>query len=36
VDLPVEHWTQRLLQAGSGGLCGMINASMLDGKVVQK
>ena len=28
VDLPVEHWTQRLLQAGCGGLCGMINASI--------
>ena len=28
VDLPVEHWTQRLLQAGCGGLCGMVNASI--------
>lgn len=28
VDLPAEHWTQRLLQAGCGGLCGMINASI--------
>lgn len=28
VDLPVEHWTQRLLQVGCGGLCGMINASI--------
>lgn len=28
VDLPVAHWTQRLLQAGCGGLCGMINASI--------
>ena len=21
IDLPVDHWTQRLLQAGCGGLC---------------
>ncbi|WP_158615371.1 tannase/feruloyl esterase family alpha/beta hydrolase [Acidipila sp. EB88] len=28
VDLPVEHWTQRLLETGCGGLCGMINASI--------
>lgn len=28
IDLPIEHWTQRLLQAGCGGLCGMINASI--------
>ena len=28
VDLPVDHWTQRLLQVGCGGLCGMINASI--------
>ena len=28
VDLPVQHWTRRLLQAGCGGLCGMINASI--------
>jgi feruloyl esterase len=23
VDLPVEHWTQRYLEGGCGGLCGM-------------
>lgn len=23
VDLPIEHWTQRFLQGGCGGLCGM-------------
>ncbi|AHI25874.1 putative hydrolase [Komagataeibacter xylinus E25] len=23
VDLPMEHWTQRFLQGGCGGLCGM-------------
>ncbi len=23
VDLPAEHWTQRFLQTGCGGLCGM-------------
>lgn len=28
VDLPQDHWTQRFLQAGCGGLCGMINASI--------
>lgn len=28
VDLPVDHWTQRFLQVGCGGLCGMINASI--------
>jgi hypothetical protein len=28
VDLPLERWTQRLLQAGCGGLCGNINASI--------
>ena len=28
VDLPAERWTQRLLQAGCGGLCGNINASI--------
>lgn len=25
VDLPMEHWTQRFLQGGCGGLCGMTN-----------
>lgn len=24
VDLPAEHWTQRYLQEGCGGLCGML------------
>jgi feruloyl esterase len=28
VDLPVARWTQRFLQAGCGGLCGNINASI--------
>ena len=28
VDLPVTKWTQRYLQAGCGGLCGDINASI--------
>jgi len=28
VDLPAGRWTQRLLQVGCGGLCGMINASI--------
>lgn len=28
VDLPVANWTQRFLQAGCGGLCGMVNASI--------
>lgn len=28
VDLPVAKWTGRFLQAGCGGLCGMINASI--------
>ena len=28
VDLPVAKWTQRFLQAGCGGLCGSINASI--------
>lgn len=28
VDLPVATWTQRYLQAGCGGLCGSINASI--------
>ncbi len=28
VDLPVARWTQRFLQAGCGGLCGSINASI--------
>jgi feruloyl esterase len=26
VDLPVDHWTQRYLQLGCGGLCGMLAA----------
>jgi hypothetical protein len=26
VDLPAEHWTQRYLQPGCGGLCGMLSA----------
>lgn len=25
VELPIEHWTQRLLQGGCGGFCGEIN-----------
>lgn len=28
VDLPVAKWSQRYLQAGCGGLCGNINASI--------
>jgi len=28
VDLPMEHWTQRYLEAGCGGMCGSINASI--------
>lgn len=28
VDLPTAKWTQRFLQAGCGGLCGNINASI--------
>lgn len=28
VDLPLAKWTQRYLQAGCGGLCGNINASI--------
>lgn len=28
VDLPTTKWTQRFLQAGCGGLCGMIHASI--------
>ena len=28
VDLPEKKWTQRFLQAGCGGLCGNINASI--------
>ncbi|WP_321814878.1 MULTISPECIES: tannase/feruloyl esterase family alpha/beta hydrolase [unclassified Paraburkholderia] len=28
LDLPASKWTQRYLQAGCGGLCGMINASI--------
>lgn len=28
VALPTEHWTQRFLQVGCGGLCGNINMSM--------
>ncbi|WP_322049558.1 tannase/feruloyl esterase family alpha/beta hydrolase [Paraburkholderia sp. J67] len=28
LDLPTRKWTQRYLQAGCGGLCGMINASI--------
>ncbi|HEV3430684.1 MAG TPA: tannase/feruloyl esterase family alpha/beta hydrolase [Paraburkholderia sp.] len=28
LDLPTTKWTQRYLQAGCGGLCGMINASI--------
>jgi len=28
VDLPATKWTQRFLQAGCGGLCGMVNASI--------
>ncbi len=28
VALPTEHWTQRFLQVGCGGLCGTINLSL--------
>jgi feruloyl esterase len=28
VDLPLEHWTQRFVQAGCGGMCGTVNASI--------
>ena len=28
VDLPIDRWTQRYFQAGCGGLCGDINASI--------
>ncbi|MDE1140081.1 tannase/feruloyl esterase family alpha/beta hydrolase [Paraburkholderia tropica] len=28
LDLPTQKWTQRYLQAGCGGLCGQINASI--------
>ncbi len=28
VDLPMDHWTQRYVEAGCGGMCGSINASI--------
>ena len=28
VDLPMEHWTQRYLEAGCGGMCGDVRASI--------
>ena len=28
VDLPMEHWTQRYVEGGCGGMCGRINASV--------
>jgi feruloyl esterase len=28
VHLPTEHWTQRFLQVGCGGLCGMLHVSI--------
>ncbi|HUO23800.1 MAG TPA: tannase/feruloyl esterase family alpha/beta hydrolase [Caulobacteraceae bacterium] len=28
VDLPMEHWTQRLLQEGCGGLCGNVSTGV--------
>lgn len=28
VDLPIEHWTQRYLEAGCGGMCGDVRASI--------
>ena len=28
VDLPMEHWTQRYLEGGCGGMCGTISASI--------
>lgn len=28
VDLPTANWTQRFLEAGCGGLCGMVHASI--------
>jgi feruloyl esterase len=28
VDLPMEHWTQRYLEGGCGGMCGSVRASI--------
>ncbi|WP_146890994.1 tannase/feruloyl esterase family alpha/beta hydrolase, partial [Acetobacter oeni] len=28
IDLPQDRWTQRFVESGCGGLCGMINASI--------
>lgn len=28
VDLPAEHWAQRFLQVGCGGLCGNVNVQV--------
>ncbi|MGX7345523.1 tannase/feruloyl esterase family alpha/beta hydrolase [Acetobacter pasteurianus] len=28
IDLPMEHWTQRFLQGGCGGLCGMTHVGV--------
>jgi hypothetical protein len=28
VDLPMEHWTQRYLEGGCGGMCGTVSASI--------
>jgi feruloyl esterase len=28
IDLPLEHWTQRFLEVGCGGLCGDINLNV--------
>jgi hypothetical protein len=28
VDLPAEHWTQRYLEGGCGGMCGTVNATI--------
>lgn len=28
VDLPLEHWTQRFLEGGCGGMCGTVSATI--------
>ena len=28
VDLPLDHWTQRYLEGGCGGMCGTVNATI--------
>jgi hypothetical protein len=28
VDMPMEHWTQRYLEAGCGGMCGSVHADI--------